>query len=209
MMVVPERNREALPKKMNEVPEVSNEQILEAIHEMKDIQMQLADYMEGLKSHQTVQTDKLSEHSAQYKDVLGALAQSEVARTKANETFAATNKELKAATSEVINMVNNHKKAMDALLTERERKLDEAINEAKRLRPDMQEGFGRLVRENKSSPKQRLMQVFAVAICSTLSAVILSLVFVIWYQGDFHKPAVSTTKSTTTSTHHTTNKKTK
>lgn len=213
MMGVPERNREALPKKNIEVSEVSNEQVLEAIHEMKDIQMQLADYMETVKSHQTVLTDKLAEHSIQYKEVMGLFAESEAARTKAQQGVKTTQEQLIEVGKKLLNRVDKSDKDMKDFLSGREIKLDEAIHHAKSLGPEMQAGFGRLIQQSTPSVKQKISQhirqAAMIASSSVAGGVVVFLLCLWIFHGSFHTSTEKSSTPAATTTHHTASKKTK
>lgn len=204
-MSVPERNRDVLPKQNTEV---SNEQVLEAILEVKDNQMQLSEFMEGLRSHQVVQTDHLTKNSAQYEEVMGQLGESEAERTKAQRDADESQKRLIEVGKYMLDIMNKSDQNMKTFLNERERKLDEAIVHTKRLGPDMQEAFGRLIQQAATSRKQKLMQTAIIAGASIVGGIIVFLIaMLVWGQPHTSTTANKTTAVTNTVHHSTPAKK--
>jgi len=204
-MSVPERNRDALPKKNTEVP---IEQILEALDEIKDIQTRLDNDIQSVKAHLTVQTDKVQKNSDQFEQVMGLLGQSEAARTKAKQNAATTHQQLMGLVKQVSDTVNRNDKSMKDFLNDRERKLGEALSQTRNLNSELVTGFGRLVQQAKTPFKQRIAQTFTVAASSLLGGVIVFLIcFQVWGHVN-HSTTANTTAAVTKTAHSiTTNKK--
>lgn len=206
MMGVADRERAALPKKQAET-DVSTQEFLDVLKEIRDRQDALAEHMDSLRNHQGVQTDKLAEHAREYQEIIDALAQSEAARAKANEAAATTQKQLIEVVRKLLDTVDKYEQNMKAFLSERERKLDEAVNHARGLGPDIAAGFGRLIQQAATPMKQRLMQTAIVAGSSIVGGALVFLLGFVIFQGAFHTQSpVNTSTPPAAAAHHTTSK---
>lgn len=195
-----ERERATMPQK-----EPDSTAILTELRELRQTQEQLAEFLDSIRGHQSVQTETLNKVVQEYREIMDLFGQGEKARTEAQKQLTTAHQQMAAAIQKLREQAQQNEKTIKDYISERERKLDETIAHTKGLSTDLTAGFGRLVRESKPSLRQRLLQTLVIAGSSVVGGIIVFLLLVV-YQGDFHKTTASTSSTTT---HHRTSTKTK